>query len=555
MKISVRDYRGIARANIELNPIALVAGRNEAGKSSLLQAVQALLVTHPLVSGVAKKDAKVLVREGAEEAEASLRDEEAIRVIQWPKCETEVTADDALKCSWVAAGLVHPFALNGVNRAELLAKYIDAEPTAEDVKTAAADIGYNEAAAAKLHDSISSAGWDITHQRARDYGIQRKGEWEGVTGEAYGSKKAATWKPEKLPEEADRDTLANQVGAAKQALIKAQSTAAVSAAEIARLTKAVELGRSADVEALEAQLATTKAELEAAEKERMGMPAEVGGKSKNEQLPCPSCGTLLVVAPTYNGPTQLLEFKANAARDAVTKKTQNRVAELDGMLARLRPQVGRLQEQVYAARRTRDDGFKAAGEIAAIGSNEGTAPDAIAAAMTAQDAAEAALAAFDAHTRARSLHALIAMNEKLVALLAPDGLRRRKLASGLADFNQALTAVSDHAGWAPVRFDEALNPHYGTRPLAVASKSGQWRARTIVQIAMALLDGSVAVVIDDADILIDGQSRTGLLRALQAAGLKALVVMAYSKRESVPPLDKLGMGASYWVESGVAEAL
>src|SRR5690606_13413853 len=112
-----------------------------------------------------------------------------------------------------------------------------------------------------------------------------------------------------------------------------------------------------------------------------------------------------------------------------------------------------------------------------------------------------ALRAFEAKAQADKLHGQIVRNDALVTILSPDGLRRRKLAAGLDAFNSGLAKLCEAAGWPAVRFDENLEAHYGTRPLWAASASGQWRARVVIQVAMALLDNSPAVVIDEADIL------------------------------------------------------
>jgi predicted ATPase len=73
ISVRVRNFRGCAKAEIVCDPIALVAGHNTAGKSSLAMAVGAALVgtTRPL-NIVSKKDAPALVMTGASEGLAEL---------------------------------------------------------------------------------------------------------------------------------------------------------------------------------------------------------------------------------------------------------------------------------------------------------------------------------------------------------------------------------------------------------------------------------------------------------------------------------------------------
>ena len=55
IEIELRDFRGCERASLRVDPIALIAGRNATGKSSIAQAIGAALTGDPLVvEGVAK---------------------------------------------------------------------------------------------------------------------------------------------------------------------------------------------------------------------------------------------------------------------------------------------------------------------------------------------------------------------------------------------------------------------------------------------------------------------------------------------------------------------
>jgi hypothetical protein len=59
------------------------------------------------------------------------------------------------------------------------------------------------------------------------------------------------------------------------------------------------------------------------------------------------------------------------------------------------------------------------------------------------------------------------------------------------------------------------------------------------------------VVIDAADVL-DGTTRSGLVAMLEDAGLPALICLTLSRREKMPDLATAGLGASYWLDQGVA---
>ena len=96
ISIRVRNFRGCEAAEIELDPIALVAGRNGAGKSSLAQATGAVLTGETLPFGLATKgSAAALVKSGAQEAIVYLKGDNGMAHIEWPACAATSDGDAA----------------------------------------------------------------------------------------------------------------------------------------------------------------------------------------------------------------------------------------------------------------------------------------------------------------------------------------------------------------------------------------------------------------------------------------------------------------------------
>jgi hypothetical protein len=143
----VRNFRGCAKAEIVCDPIALVAGRNAAGKSSLAMAVGAALVgtTLPL-NIVNKKDAPALVMTGASEGLAEITAEGGgIARITWPACEM-TTQGDPPRASFYAAGLASVATMPPKERAQELADYLHADPAREDLTAALNNAGLGDEA-------------------------------------------------------------------------------------------------------------------------------------------------------------------------------------------------------------------------------------------------------------------------------------------------------------------------------------------------------------------------------------------------------------------------
>lgn len=556
---TVRDYRGIERATIALAPLALIAGANEQGKSCLAEAVRAGLTSTPLpIEGIAKKDAALFVRDGAERGSIQVSSGDTLSIVSWPNCDAvRNTGDDGrdeLRCSPFAVGLAHPFDMDQKERALALGKYLQSTPTLEDLTTACADAGYSEAAIAKIWESVTAAGghdpWGATLKRTREHATNLKGQWEQVTGEKYGTKKAEDWRAAGLPDEPDRAVLEAAVKAAQAAVTEVAGQTAVTAAEIERLRTESMADSEANVDGLLADLEKLKSDLEASEQERAELPAE---PNESNLIACPACEARLVVVQPHRGPVSLQQFDEAAAKKAKTKAMQKKRAAADGKVERLKGQIGTLSRTIDDQRVLVANAERARARLAEVEDQPQTDATAVEAARANETAAIAALNAFHATATAAKLHADISRTLRLVDILVPEGLRRRKMTDGLKGFNTKLAGMAITARWPQVRMDEDLEFHYGDRPVWAASKSGRWRARLMVQLALASIDESAAVVIDEADIL-DADGRNQLFGLLMSSGTIGLICMTLPP-DKVPDLKKAGIGQSYWVENGIVREL
>lgn len=555
MKISGRDYRGIERFDIELNQIALIAGRNEAGKSCVLEAARAALcgMAIPIV-GVLKKDAKLLVRDGAERGHAHVEyDDGGTAQVEWPSTSVKGDCDPPMQCTDYASGLLHLLDQPVAGRAQALRTYINSDPTQEEVEAAAKDAGYQDGAIAKIWAGVRD-DWDATYRRARAYTVKLKGQWQEVTGEKYGAKKGADWGS---VESTDREALVESANTAEQTVLDTAGAVAVSDVEIERLNRDIEAAKETENRmALNDELNPVRDKLKEFQDERDAIPDEVDDFGPAiENAPCPDCGSVLTVAAT--APLVLASYSPEPEVKPDKAKIQERKElreTLDEVIAKHTLDIAALEGRITTASNLIAAADAAKKRLKDIAKAPKLDEVAIQKAKDEFSHAQDMVRAFDAKARADKLHGDLAKNEKLIAVLAPDGLRRRKLATKLGEFNARLATICASAAWPVVRLDEKLEGHYGTRPVWAASKSGQWRARTVLQIALTQIDGSAAVLLDEADML-DKRGRNGLFKALVESGLRSLVCMTFSKRDQVPNLAKAGLGRSYWIEGGKAEAI
>lgn len=562
--IRVRNFRGCEDADIICNSIALVAGRNAAGKSSLAQATGAALTGETLPFGLASKSsAGQLVMAGAANASIELsansqdgegEDLPSIARVEWPACQFSTEGSPPKASIW-AAGLDHITRLDAKERAQVLGKYLRADPERADLSAALHDAGLGEeeiiAAVWKL---IEAQGWDEAYAVRRERGTEFKGRWRQVTNHNWGTRIGVAWRPQKgwtldLDTATEEDLVAAR-DAAKAAHEAAIGAAAVSAAQREQLAaEAAELDQRKDaLRDFEQSAEDFAAAHEAAQAERAELPPADGDGG----MPCPHCGAFVVLRQVDLA-TRVLE-KAQPILGDELRARRAAIADADGKVGRIWGEWQTAQKAVELARARMQMAAEAKNKLEMFGAEAVPAVD-TAASRAALEAAEGRLNAWRQMMQAKDIHEKVVSNEKLLAILAPEGLRATKLVRVLDAFNRTqLAPLAAAAEWSAPTIAPDMAIAYGGRPYALLSTSEQYRVRAMLQLAFARLDSSSMVVLDAADVL-DGTTRGGLFQMLDDAGLPALVCMTLTRPAHVPDLAAAALGASYWLEEGICRAL
>ncbi len=241
MKLSVKNYKTVSSAEIEINPIALVAGGNGQGKTSLCEAAQATATSQPIPivrpgagndvwsPAITKKDGGMLVKrsEGGKTGSARLANEEGYTEVSWPLCETKSEGKAPLSAVVSSGmrdryGLWQFFAFSDHDRAEYLAGLLETSPGEEQFKKALE--GTKEETVEKLWKAIGNQGWDGVWNAMKDHGIKLKGNWRDITGEQYGAAKGEKWMPAVTEEgnAPDLDAMEKTLMEANEGLAEAQ---------------------------------------------------------------------------------------------------------------------------------------------------------------------------------------------------------------------------------------------------------------------------------------------------------------------------------------------
>lgn len=540
MQVNVKNYRGIAEATLTLAPIALVCGPNHAGKSSIAQAVAGALTRNAAVlEGVTKSAAGQLLRDGAKRGNCTVGDDAGSVTVNWPGASVSEQGTGP-RASVIACGLESIVGMKQKDAAATLIRVIDAHPTIEHFRAAVAPAGVGDELVQQVWSVVQADGWDAAHNRARERGAKLKGQWEQITGEAWGSKKAEGWRPVGLTEDLPAlDDLEAESEAIRQELEAAIANQAAGAERVAQLQAAIEAGNAAMADsygiadfadAQDVTVANLRAELNA-------LPRP---ETPENLVECPRCkGHLVVVSRTeVRIPAGTLSADENAERQAAIEVKQVELQEAERVARNYRQELDNLS-RVHAA------GKKAEADLAAL-PTEGATAEQIATIRQRQADHGRLIGAVRAVHGADHLHRGILASAELVAALAPNGVRHTVLTERLGTFNATLEDLSRAAGWAQVHVEPDLSVTFGARPFVLLSASEQFRVRTVLQVAMASMDGSEAVIVDAADIL-DRGGRNGLFRMLQFSGLRALVCMTMNRVGDVPDISSAGIGRSYWI--------
>ena len=86
MQAVIQNFRGIADGHIDIAPIALLTGRNGAGKTSIARAIGAAVTGQAVpFDKLTKKDCAIMLKDGAKTGAVTLSNEEGSTTFAWPK--------------------------------------------------------------------------------------------------------------------------------------------------------------------------------------------------------------------------------------------------------------------------------------------------------------------------------------------------------------------------------------------------------------------------------------------------------------------------------------
>lgn len=551
MKLTIRNFRGISHADIALDGVVLVSGATGAGKTSIAQALAAVLCGEPIpLDKLKKSDAGALIYNGATKCSVRLDNgETAFSDLAYPSAKV-YSEGDAPHSSTYACGRASLMDVEPSKRAPYLTELLHCSPTEADLHKLIGD------STPKVWQAIQQHGWDGAHKIAVDRRAARKGAWEEVTNARYGKKKSADWVPDGWVDALDtidsEQALIDNLDASRTEMESAIGTQAVSGAERERLqTLAVGLD-DCETEAKAADDAfQCVADACAASKDDLDtLPRPPADQITHA---CPHCeAPIVIVGNTLQAPNDDLDPKAVKAMRVEINKAKYALGQLKAEFDTVHNRRLLATTAVNKARDASD---------ALNQSETASDPDALNALREVCATAEAHLVMYRARKRALELHTDVQRLEGIIAALAPAGVRMTMLNTGLASFNSVLFAFGTSATWPVVRMDNDLDVTYGGRAFQFLSSGERYRVRVVLAAAICSLDESSVAVFDNLGMQeqpwLDRNSLAGMLSVARALDRPVLVTMTDTKRADgsmrfTPNLATKERGVTYWLEDAGA---
>lgn len=553
--IEIRNFRRCERADLSGGPLLLVAGNNANGKTSVLTAIAAAGARLSSPEDRTKAEAQTLVLHGQEQATVSIETDGGSVRLQLPSFKT-IEDGAGVTMSRIAAGLESLVDISPAQRAAFLSQWIKAEPTEEDLLQAVKDAGLRETLSGAIWKAVQESGWNGAHKQAQESGTKLKGKWESLTAsKRWGVNAGANWLPDGWREELRGITIEDAQAAVKRAaeeLETAVASAAISADEMKKLEEsAALLGQAKEQLAKrEAAYAAAVKRLEDLRAERDELPIASGNVS---ELPCPCCGGILRIIEK-DGVRKLIESPKDEMSEAQRKEMRVKIAQLDGDIANATAEARAASQSLEAGKAAVLSATKSGEKLAAAKGKKGSA-DALSDARAAVEKAAQDADMVEVYVNATKTHSAIVTNLAIQLILSDGGLRKTVLNRKMKDFNEKeIAPVYKAAGWPAVTLDANMEPMFDGFTYRDLSKSHQWIARTVLQIAIAKLDGSDMVLLDEADLLDKG-NRNRLFGMLVKLKQPAVIGMTVNVPNLVPDLAAKKVGESYWIEAGIAKPL
>ena len=558
MRLEIENVMGVKSAQVNLEPgtVVEVVGPNAAGKSSVAVSAQAVLAQeiNPLGAPAAQRKT-VYVKDGADRSSVVLADGDSS--VTWIPGAGSITAPAFAPHSRPeAVGLIDYSSRIGVKEraAQMQAVLLPPpEEVVDGMRKALADYLDAEDLNGVLK-VIGDRGWEAAAEIYSERARRAKSEWREVAGRNWGMKVAADWIPEGWLADYDNMTVPvadEKVVMARDALNALHHERGVSEAEAQQAENA-----KSSIPGLEDKLKATRDQLQPLVADESSIPLEaqrlkVGALERElsdakKVLACPHCGG---VVKLIEGALVADEGVSSALITAKLKKEKAHLDKLgetaDALHLKIRA-LGKERDETWATLQQAEAAAKAGG----MGLQTESNAVALAEAEAEVEEAKEVVRLVQAYHTATALHRTILRYTECAKAIGPQGIRSQLIARGIARLNAGLSVISEVAGWPEILADTSGHVTWNGRPSVLCSESERWRVQAAMQLSIAAISGSKAVVLDRADLL-DANGRTALARAAERVTSKTGIAVLLCSTRSQGQAYQVPPWPIVWIEDGV----
>ena len=571
-QIQISNVLGIARADLLFTrPIMVISGPNEAGKSTIADAISMAIDGKPRRVD-AKKDLGQLLHDGSAKGRVTITsvDDETIGDFKLPKGEHLVS--DKIKGAQYL-----PYVLDAglfgrqtaADRRKTLFALTGCKVNADTTEEALIKRGADPERAAKIKATLGQ-GFSAAQKEAAQNATESKGAFRAVTGMNWGVVQAEGWTVE-IPHGPDVDQAA--IDAAQQKFRAAQDDVDLANRHLGNLEQ-----RRADaigVVAKRKELEDLAATLKRATGKRDATQADLNkwlpiverltgeleqAKTGSVPVACPCCQADLVISgqtlTAFSGAksdpakASQIALELRKAQDAVTlyKNTLANDQRAIAAAENANNELGILQAEVEPVT---DEQIEAASQ--AINTKRQTAASFQAQAEALLERKRLIDGAAESEKKAAEHHEDVKAWLLIADALSPDGIPAEILSGALAPVNDALAILCRMSRWKPVVINEAMDIRYGDRLYGLCSESAKWRADCLIALAIAQISQLKLIVLDRFDVL-DSRSRPQMLDMLkELANLDAMTTMIVCGTMKEIPQNMGPEVTGVWIAKAIAE--
>lgn len=548
----------------------LFAGNNEAGKSSVQEAIRFALRGETLRVSL-KRDYKLMIRDGAKDGSVALK-VDGVNIIRDIGSGDLTSHEDG-----IALPDFLPYLLNSqrfahqkpADRRNFLLELTKTSVEPDDIAKRMAAKGVHESCIDGVKPMLRSS-LDAAHKHATGERSKMKTMWEGVSGRKYGSKIAEDWKPAP-PDDYDPQALLDGEQEATQIkeridklnIEKGRYTAQIDDAE--KTLAQIEEGGAFDsdeLDRLEGKLEEAFIRLEPLNKQREDINHRLSNAKEKVPVTCCECGAKLRVS--FTGKTANVEPYVPMEDDAIAQEqadlmnTSREIGKLENVVDNIKHQIAKQERlRAIAAADTgkvlpSQDGLQALrdvlqginDQIEGERANQQVIDDKL---VKLRTAATQVRDAKEIEERARKLHRGAVAWDKCVSVLAPDGIPAEILSDALKPVNDRLRNTANLTGWPQVTIDPAMEVVVDGRRYSLLSESARWRADVAIADAIAHLSGLGLLIVDRMDVL-DIPSRGKFMEWMSKVMDEYETILVFATMKAAPKLPQ-GM-ESHWIENG-----